>query len=61
MNVMGILTLRMDWKETRKEVKDILSVSIEQNWVTEKSKDYGKRLQKLSVSINIRKRSHGAK
>lgn len=61
MNVMGILTLRMDWKETRKEVKDILSVSIEQNWVTEKSKDYGKRLQKLSVSINMRKRSHGAK
>lgn len=48
------------WKGA-KEVKDIPSMSIEQNWVAGKSKDYGKCLQKLSVSIKSRKRGRGAK
>lgn len=58
----GYIDLEDGWAGKRaKDVKDTLSVSIEQNWVIEKSKEYGKCLQKLSVSINSRKRSHGAK
>lgn len=42
-------------RKRAKEVEDILSVSIEHNWVVEKVKKYGKCLQKLSVGISCRK------
>ncbi len=37
-------------RKRAKEVKDILSVLIKQNEVSEKSKECGKCLQKLSIS-----------